>query len=187
MADVGEVTTRARNAANLADGSTSIRYNAVTFASEIFTEYPLIGVGAGNFGSVPLDARLESALEGRPRPRFATSVFFDLLAELGIVGITVVFMFFASIFVGIGWTLKQLGKHTPLGLMATAVGAALAVEFVLGFLITSANGWYSFRAWSLYAIAGAWATHVWYQAQQAERSEPLRADPADQSDEMPVM
>lgn len=107
----GAVSERLTSAFNLKEGSNIERMKNWEEAVEIIKDYPLMGVGLGNYA-----AEIEPTI-GERSSIYAHNLFFDIAAETGILnGLIFLLLIFISIFRGV-----RSGSSIGLGLSASLV------------------------------------------------------------------
>ena len=134
-------------------------------AWRMFLDHPILGVGIGNYGLNYQDYSREIGLDPRISSRTPASLYMELLAEQGLVGITVFATLLALIFRELYSARKnfQLSGMRDQAFMVAALFAGLA-----GYLFSAINknSAYSNAFWVIVGIALA-AGQVAYNSRQA--------------------
>jgi O-antigen ligase len=90
------------------------RSSEAIVALRMFRDYPLIGVGHGNYATSYLEYSSQLGLDDRLEDRQAHSLYLELAAETGVIGIAVFGTMLVVLFMGM-WRAKQLlvsiGRH----------------------------------------------------------------------------
>jgi putative inorganic carbon (HCO3(-)) transporter len=86
------------------------RSSEAIVALRMFQDYPLLGVGRGNYALNYLDYSSRLGLDDRLEQRQAHSLYLELAAETGIVGITVFSIMQITLFVSVQRAKKRLGS-----------------------------------------------------------------------------
>jgi putative inorganic carbon (HCO3(-)) transporter len=157
LASLAGVTTLAEGAASAeADGALKGRAAAMTSAARVFLDHPMLGVGAGQFQpfySVEYQQNDPRFRFREPRPYMAHSLYLQLGAELGVVGLVA----FLSIF---GFQLRELDRarrrwsetRPEVAQLATAV--AFSILAYLGAAVFLHMGFERYL-WLVVALAGS--------------------------------
>jgi hypothetical protein len=158
-----------------ADGATRGRLTEMMAALAAFVDHPLLGVGPGQyqpFYSMEYQINSRYAFRYIPKPRRAHSLYFELAAETGVVGL----LSFGSVLLillrDLRRSSRRLAESDPeLARIATACWFAILAYLGMGVFLHLA---YQRYFWLLLALGGA-AVQVCRMASPVE-SEELRPD-----------
>ncbi len=110
------------------------RLSEMTVATQMFSDYPIYGVGYNNFENNYLDYSPEIGLDSRREGRAAHSLYLEIAAETGIIGLSAFAFIMTVYFHGL---LQSFRRFSQVGLHDYAnITAAFAIG-VIGFLISS--------------------------------------------------
>lgn len=110
------------------------RLSEMTVAAQMFGDYPILGVGYNNFEVNYLDYSPEIGLDSRREGRAAHSLYLEIAAETGIIGLSVFSFIMIVYFHGLWQSYRRFSR---VGFQDYAdITAAFAIG-VLGFLICS--------------------------------------------------
>lgn len=117
-----------------ADTSFRGRSSEAMAAVMMFRDYPLLGVGVGNYNVRYLEYSRVIGLDGRLANRSAHSLYLEIAAERGLFGLIAFGILIGVMFYNIYYTLRDLNRNgqEDLGGLVKALGAGLA-----GYMITS--------------------------------------------------
>jgi putative inorganic carbon (hco3(-)) transporter len=169
LASLAGATTLASGAASAeADGAIVERAAAMSAAAHVFLDHPLLGVGAGQFQpfySVEYQRRGAWATSGEPRPYYAHSLYLQLGAELGLVGLAAFLAIFAHQLRELARARRRWAAERP-DLAELATGLAFCL---LAYLLAATFLHLGFQRylWLLAALAGS-AVHLLRCAEPAE-------------------
>lgn len=152
-----------------ADQSIEGRLASWQVAIELFFQNPLLGVGSGNYNLHFQDTALELGLIFRGEGRSAHSLYLEILAELGIVGLAVFVILAGAALVGCVRAMRRLEEAGLTGLRTEY--AAFGIGLV-GYLIAMVflHDSYPRLLYTLMAVAIAMPRIVTYEI--ARRAEP---------------
>ena len=130
IATIGDLATD-----DVLDRSTTGRLASWQVAVHLFGERPWLGVGNGNFNVLYQDAALELGLIFRGEGRSAHSLYLEILAEQGLVGLLLFLAVIGAGALGIASAAAQAGAagHERLSRHVVAFGAGLS-----GYLVAMA-------------------------------------------------
>jgi O-antigen ligase len=169
--------TGQQSLARITDGDSSGRSDLWRIARAQFRDYPLRGVGLGNFPAVSIryvDGNTEhTELFVNGAPRTTHNSYLEIAAELGLLGL-VTFGTFAggSLLLAMRGlrAARRLGDPATIGLGRGIVAATLGFLSSCAFL----SNHYSELLWALFATCVAFAAHVRRQLQLARALEAAR-------------
>jgi len=135
-------------------------------ATMIFKDHPLIGVGAGNFNAHYQSYSRRLGIDPRRDPRSAHSLYLEVAAERGLLGLAVFFVIVSSAY----WSLWRAEKrYLLLGMkefadLTVALSAGLTAYLAAGFFLHDAFIRYFWvligLAWAATSISIVVKTHV---------------------------
>jgi len=163
-------TISGRKVTTEADGATRGRLTEMLAAWNVFIDHPLVGVGPGHFTpyySVEYMSDPSIAYRQIDRPRRAHSLYFELAAETGILGLVT----FASILLVLGARLWMLRRRAMARLDSESAALATALSFaLLAYLGTACFLQLSYQRyfWLFVGIAGATVQVLGERAQVRE-------------------
>ncbi|MGD8727869.1 MAG: O-antigen ligase family protein, partial [Gemmatimonadales bacterium] len=139
-----------------ADGATRGRVTEMMAALGAFSDHPVLGVGPGQyqpFYSMRYQVNSRYAFRYIPKPRRAHSLYFELAAETGVIGL----LSFGSVLLvllrGLWIASRSLARSDPeLGSIATALWFAIVAYLGMGVFLHLA---YQRYFWLLLAMGGA--------------------------------
>jgi O-antigen ligase len=127
-------------------------------ALRMLAEQPVLGVGPGGFRSQYAGASNLAELDIPAQRIVAHNMYFEVGAELGVIGLVVLLSLIATAFIATEIALKQgIDRRVAVGVQASLIGVVVAVFFL--------SGQYFFSLWSIIAIACA----IGIRAQYGER------------------
>jgi putative inorganic carbon (hco3(-)) transporter len=110
------------------------RLGEMLVAVEVFTDHPLVGIGLGNYEHYFQHYSLQLDLPQRGRDRAAHSLYLELAAERGLVGLTA---YFVLLWYTARTILRSIRKLLAAGLSSYADMAAAYGYSLLGYLVTA--------------------------------------------------
>ncbi len=156
-------------AGETADGATKRRVTEMLAAVRVFVDHPVIGVGPGMFKSYSQEYGNRDALRRIESGRRAHSLFLEIAAETGALGLA---LFLALIFVtlaGLAYVRRTCQESDPdLANLATAYLLALVCYLSTGIFLHLAYMRYFFL---VLALGGA-ACQLAYRTREPERGTP---------------
>jgi putative inorganic carbon (hco3(-)) transporter len=155
-----------------ADGAIRGRTTEMLSALHVFLDHPLVGVGPGQFAPYYFEIygqKSDVKFRDIRRPRRAHTLYFEIAAELGIIGLTA----FLAI---VGMLLRRLWQWRTYWLPRDREAADLASAFalsIMAYLVTAIFLHLSYQRyyWFLIALASA-AVHVLRARAESERVQP---------------
>jgi O-antigen ligase len=137
---------------SLADPSARWRLHTLSVGWQEFLEYPIFGIGAGNFPSYTATGIFPEAIYGY-EIFHADTLVFQILAELGIFGFMAIGIFFVVI---IG-SLKETITMNKANILNSQIsrGLLLIIMTYIGSTLFL-SGWLEFWIWNIFSIAGSW-------------------------------
>lgn len=143
--------SRFSSALTLTDDSTMARVQTDSIAWQEFLKYPLFGIGAGNFPSFTAVGLFPDAVHYEIY--HADTLFFNIMAEMGIVGVIAILLFFGTLLVSLRKVIK-LNKFKDLNFYISRGLYFMILTYMFSNLIVS--GWLEFWAWFNFSIIGTW-------------------------------
>ena len=146
------------------DSSFRGRTSEISVSLLMFSDYPVLGVGFENYEAYYLEYSPQVGLDNRLEERQAHSLYFEILAEQGIVGFMVFLMMLAMVYNGLFRARRLLFRINR----AEIVPRVTAVQFGLtAYLIASLflHGDYERYFYLIVAMAAACSAFAEYQAQ----------------------
>ncbi len=145
-----------KDASVKADGATRGRVTEMLAAFNVFLDYPLVGVGPGQYAkyySIDYMANPEISFRDIAKSRKAHTLYFELMAETGLLG----FFTFMSVVAYVLYRLwriraKNLASRVAFANMATAFGLSITMYMISAVFLQLA---YQRYFWLLIALAGA--------------------------------
>lgn len=138
----------------------SLRGRTSEFISGLmmFAEHPLLGVGVGNFPDQYQQYASQLGLEYRARPREAHSLYVELLAETGLLGLAAFSLLFGSLLLRLNRLRQAARRRDP----HTAAWIASLLFSLIAYLTASIflHGDYIRYLWLLVSLSVA-ATHLY--------------------------
>jgi len=138
------------------DGAVRGRMTEMLAALKVFVDHPILGVGPGQympFYSMQYHLDLENAFRYLPRARRAHSLYLELAAEVGIIGLAT-FMFAVCLVIVRLWDIRRRAMYVRSDLANMATALILSFIAYLGtamFLHLAYQRYY----WLLLAIGGS--------------------------------
>lgn len=117
------------------DISTEGRLASWKVAVRMFLDHPLLGAGAGNFEVGYQDYALDMGLILRGEARSAHSLYLEILAELGVVGVVVFAAILVAAFRGVTATASRLASAGREGMRTQVIAFGSGL---LGYLVAMA-------------------------------------------------
>jgi len=139
---------------NLADGSTIARIHTASIAWQEFINHPLFGIGAGNFASFTAIGLFPG--EVHYNIYYCDVLIAQIMAEMGLVGVTAIFVFFGTMIIGLRKVIS-LNKANDLNLHISRGFYFMLLTYMISTLVVS--GWLEFWVWFNFSIAGTWVYH----------------------------
>lgn len=155
--DIGQVfLTRFSSALTLSDPSTIWRIHTLSIAWEEFLKYPLLGIGAGNFPFHTATGIFREAVLAYTSVyeiHHSDTLVFQILAEMGIVGVIAILLFFGTMLTALRKVIrlnkaKDLNFHISQGLFF------MLLTYIISTLVVS--GWLEFWVWFIFSVVGTW-------------------------------
>ncbi len=140
---------------DLSDPSTRWRIQTLSIGWQEFLKYPLLGIGAGNFPSYTATGIFPEAVFNY-EVQHSDTLFFQILAELGIAGVIGMGLLFGSIFIGLRKVIS-LNKTRDLNFHISRGLYFVILTYIFSTLIVS--GWLEFWVWFNISIIGTWVLH----------------------------
>lgn len=158
------------------------RISEMTVAAQMFNDYPIFGVGYYNFENNYLDYSPEIGLDSRREGRAAHSLYLEIAAETGVIGLLAFAFIMIVYFHGLLQSYRRFSRARLLDY--ANITAAFAIG-VIGFLISSVflHSAYPRYFWLLVGIGLAipqvalnetsgWLAHHGYQTQELSAENP---------------
>lgn len=165
---------------SLTEGESS-RVDLWRVALEVSSDYPLTGVGAGNFPVVEPDYALSTVKLFRVdlvlRPEVAHNTYLHILAEYGVIGLALFICVAAgSLYLG----LRSIGTFARSGdrsaeLFARGITVATAANLTASVFV---SGQYEKQLWLLLALTASLDAVAWSETRSGVRAAGARASPA---------
>lgn len=149
----GIFSSNSSTAIQSADPATKSRITEMSAAALVFTDYPLLGVGAGMYKHYYLEYAEKVGLRVKQGPRAAHDLYVEIAAETGIFGILI---FLGILFI----SLFDLARLRTMTLQSRPDLANLATGFILAIITFMTTGVFLSLAyeryfWLLIALAAA--------------------------------
>jgi putative inorganic carbon (HCO3(-)) transporter len=130
------------------------RLSEMTVSAQVFADHPLTGVGYGNFEEYYLDYSPALGLDLRRENRAAHSLYLEIAAETGILGLAAFGFLLFSAFRGLNWAYKRLmdAKLENYANIAYALAVSL-IGYLAGSIFLHASYFRYF--WLIFAVACA--------------------------------
>lgn len=155
-----------------ADQSFQGRSSEMMSGLQMFTEHPLLGVGAGNYEANYQEYASRFGLEYRTEDRQAHSLFVEVAAETGLLGLMALGGLFVSLLFGFIWARrisKRIDKYSDWPVWITSLQMSLT-----SYLITSIFLHGDFIRYLLFLVAlGAAAIHISDRLAESTPPQPL--------------
>lgn len=150
--DFGQMfQSRLSSALTITDSSTIARVQTISIAWQEFLEHPLLGIGAGNFPSFTATGIFPG--EVHYEIRYADSMFFNVLAEMGIVGVIAIVLFFGTMLRALRKVIR-LNKSNDLNLHISRGLYFMLLTYMFSTLFLT--GWLEFWVWFNFSMVGTW-------------------------------
>jgi len=150
--DFGQMfQSRFSSALTITDSSAIVRVHTVSIAWQEFLNHPLFGIGAGNFPSFTAVGLFPGAVYYELH--HADVMFFNVLAEMGIVGVIALVVFFVTLLSALRKVIR-LNKANDLNFHISR-----GLYFMLALYLISnlySGGWLAFWVWFNFSIIGSW-------------------------------
>lgn len=150
--DSGQIfLSRFPSVLTLSDGSTVARVHTASIAWQEFLKHPLFGIGAGNFSSYTAVGLFPGQVHYELH--HADGMFFNVLAEMGIIGVVPILLFFGTMFTSLRKVIR-LNKSNDLNFHISRGLYFMLLLYLISNLFS--GGWLAFWVWFNFSIIGSW-------------------------------